>query len=50
VQRELYDHAVDDDENDNVAERPENVDLVRRLSDQLAAGWRRALPPDRRSH
>ena len=42
--RELYDHQSDPDENANVAARPENKDLVVRLSEQLKAGWKAALP------
>jgi arylsulfatase A-like enzyme len=42
---ELYDHATDQGENVNVATRPENQEVVRRLSKQLAAGWKGNAPP-----
>lgn len=42
---ELYDHGSDPDENVNVAHRPENDELVRKLQELLHAGWRSALPP-----
>ena len=41
---ELYDYEVDPDESVNVAELPENAELVTQLSEQLRAGWRAALP------
>ena len=41
---ELYDHFVDSNETVNVAKNPEQVDVVKRLSVQLAKGWRGALP------
>jgi arylsulfatase A-like enzyme len=41
---ELYDHQSDPAENVNVAGRPEHAELVKRLSQQLEAGWRMALP------
>jgi arylsulfatase A-like enzyme len=44
VARELYDHRSDPEENANIADRPENRELVQRLSRELRAGWRRALP------
>lgn len=43
--RMLYDHRTDPKENVNIAERPENAALVRRLSSQLKAGWKAAMPP-----
>ncbi|MCX7818546.1 MAG: sulfatase [Kiritimatiellae bacterium] len=42
---ELYDHATDPQENENIAGRPETAELVRELTAQLRAGWRAALPP-----
>ena len=42
---ELYDHKSDPQENVNIANTRENADLVKRLTVQLAAGWRAALPP-----
>jgi iduronate 2-sulfatase len=44
VATELYDHQVDPAENENVALRTANAGLVKRLSEQLAAGWRGAVP------
>ncbi len=37
---ELYDHVEDPDENVNLAKRPENAELVNRLTKQVRAGWR----------
>jgi len=45
---ELYDHKSDPQENVNIANLPENAELVKRLTAQLAAGWRTALPPHNR--
>ena len=42
--KELYDHQTDPDETVNIASLPENSDLVARLSAQLRAGWKAALP------
>ena len=42
--RELYDYDVDPDETANIANLPENTELVARLSEQLRAGWQAALP------
>lgn len=42
--RELYDHRTDPDENTNIANAPENKDLVASLSKMLASGWRAARP------
>jgi len=44
VVRELYDHHVDPGETRNVADAPEHAALVRELSAQLRAGWRKAVP------
>jgi arylsulfatase A-like enzyme len=41
---ELYDHVRDPDENVNLADRPENAQLVEQLSEQLEAGWPAAAP------
>ncbi|UCD30336.1 MAG: sulfatase [Planctomycetota bacterium] len=41
---ELYDHQNDPDENVNIANRPENKELVAKLSKMLHAGWQAALP------
>ena len=46
VARELYDHSIDLGENVNVAEDPNNAEVIARLSARLAAGWREALPPE----
>lgn len=42
---ELYDHESDPQENVNIANRPENTELVKRLTIQLTAGWHAAQPP-----
>jgi arylsulfatase A-like enzyme len=42
--RELYDYETDPQGNVNIAGEPESADLVKRLSRQLAKGWRGALP------
>ena len=42
--KELYDYEVDPDETVNVADLPENAELVAHLSEQLEAGWQAALP------
>ena len=40
-----HDRVVSDPaENVNIADHPENVKLVKQLSMQLDAGWRKALP------
>lgn len=44
VDRELYDHRDDPEENQNVAGRPEYAATVAELERQLAAGWRAARP------
>jgi len=44
IARELYDHQEDPQENVNLAGRPEYSSLVAKLSKQLHAGWRAALP------
>ena len=41
---ELYDNKSDGDENVNIAGKPENEIIIRKLSAQLKAGWREALP------
>jgi arylsulfatase A-like enzyme len=43
--RELYDHDLDPDENENVAGAEANQKLVAKLGEQLKAGWKGALPP-----
>ena len=42
--RELYDYDTDPDETVNIADLPENTELVAHLSEQLHAGWQGALP------
>ncbi|MEX2173377.1 MAG: sulfatase [Pirellulaceae bacterium] len=44
VAQELYDHQTDPAENENVAVRAANKDLLAKLSAQLAAGWQGAKP------
>ncbi|MDP3070278.1 MAG: sulfatase [Opitutaceae bacterium] len=41
---ELYDHATDPQENQNIAKRPEHAPLVEQLMTQWKAGWRGAGP------
>ena len=42
--RELYDHNTDPDEKVNIANLPENSELVSHLGERLRAGWQGALP------
>ena len=42
--RELYDYELDPDETVNIANLPENKELVAQLGEQLHAGWKAALP------
>ncbi len=42
--KELYDHNTDPDEKLNIANLPENAELVAHLSERLKAGWREDLP------
>ncbi len=44
---ELYDHQSDPQENINLANMPENTELVQQLTARLTAGWRAARPPNR---
>jgi len=44
--RELYDHKVDAQENENVADDPEYSDVVVTLSEKMKGGWKEALPKD----
>jgi arylsulfatase A-like enzyme len=44
VARELYDYETDLEGNVNVAGKPENAAVVKRLSRELGEGWRGALP------
>ena len=44
VAQELYDHDTDPAENENIAVRAANKDLLAKLSAQLAAGWEGAKP------
>ncbi|HOX36857.1 MAG TPA: sulfatase [Candidatus Brocadiia bacterium] len=41
---ELYDHSTDPDENENIADKPENAELVKELTKTLREGWRGAMP------
>ncbi len=43
--RELYDHRSDPDEDVNVAGDAANVEVVERLAERLAAGWKQNTPP-----
>ena len=42
--RELYDYYLDPNETVNIANLPENSELVAELSEKLHAGWQNALP------
>ncbi|RKU05505.1 hypothetical protein C6501_19830 [Candidatus Poribacteria bacterium] len=42
--RELYDYHADPNETENIANFPENKELVAQLSEQLQLGWQAALP------
>ncbi len=44
VSQEVYDHRIDPDENVNIANRPENRELVSELSEILWGGWWDAQP------
>lgn len=44
VSTELYDHQQDPQENQNIANAPENRPTVEQLIRQLKAGWRGAKP------
>ena len=41
---ELYDYQADPDETINIADLPENAELIAHLSERLHAGWQAALP------
>jgi arylsulfatase A-like enzyme len=41
---ELYDHQTDPAENQNIAGRAENKELLEKLAAQLTAGWKEAKP------
>ena len=41
---ELYDYHADPNETVNIADSPENAELVAHLSERLHAGWQAALP------
>jgi iduronate 2-sulfatase len=42
IARELYDHIRDPRETTNVAERPDQAEIVKALAEQLRAGWKAA--------
>ena len=44
VARELYDRHADPHENDNIADLPENREVIAKLATQLKAGWQAAIP------
>jgi iduronate 2-sulfatase len=48
VSAELYDRLNDPYESINVAEEEEYIDVIRKLSKQLADGWRKAVPDNSR--
>ena len=41
---ELYDHSIDPDETENVADKAAYKELITSLSEQLKTGWEAALP------
>ena len=45
VARELYDHRTDPDEDVNVAGDAANEEVVEKLAERLAAGWKQNTPP-----
>ncbi len=44
VEYELYDHDTDPGEQVNIANEPENAEIVKQLARQLQAGWQGAKP------
>ena len=42
IARELYDHTADPRETKNLAEQPDQKEIVAALADQLKAGWKAA--------
>jgi arylsulfatase A-like enzyme len=44
--RELYDYKTDPQGNVNIANKPENAELIKKFSKQLSEGWRGALPKE----
>ena len=44
LRKALYDYDADPDETINIANLPENAELVAHLSERLRAGWQAALP------
>lgn len=46
VELELYDRSLDPQENVNIANLPQNAELVEELTHLLERGWRGALPPE----
>ena len=44
--RELYDHAIDPEENHNVVNDKKYKNVVKTLQELVRAGWRSALPPN----
>jgi len=44
ITHELYDHQTDPAENQNIADRPENKELLAKLAAQLKSGWQGAKP------
>ncbi|MFC2117575.1 sulfatase/phosphatase domain-containing protein, partial [Bacteroidota bacterium] len=41
---ELYDLNLDPDENNNIANLKQNIELTKKLSNQLSKGWKEAVP------
>ncbi len=44
VAQELYDHTNDPQENVNVAGKPENRDIIKKLQKMLHEGWKKSVP------
>ncbi|MCK5176042.1 MAG: sulfatase, partial [Planctomycetes bacterium] len=43
--RELYDHQLDPSENNNVADDPDYLKIVKKLHRQMKTGWKGCAPP-----
>ena len=43
IARELYDHVKDPRETVNLADKPEQAEVVKSLAEQLKRGWRAAM-------
>ena len=43
IARELYDHVKDPRETTNIADKPEQAEIVKALAEQLKGGWKKAM-------